>query len=297
MMNKQPKYILVDDSANATGGTELTLQGLVEDRSKDLAQVSSSQLSEQLIIACKDSIFIFGNIVGLYMNPQFRGIVNLLNEINYVKIEFDYNFCPYRCEYGHSKFAKEQCTCPYNTAPAPYAVLYETIQKTAKHIFFMSERQRAVYSSHIPIMPWHKTSVLSSCFSKDSLKLFESLRSNPKNDKCAILDGYSSWHREAKGVKQSIEYCNMNNLEFDILPQQPYEDHINLFSKYKMFVFLPIIHDTCPRCVIEAKLLDINVVTNYNSQHTTEYWFSNRESIVEYIKSRPKYFWSIVDSI
>lgn len=291
------KYVLVDDSAVNTGGTELTLSGIFESRKDSTQLISTSQLNKDLIENFKDCIFIFGNITGLFVNPALNDIINSLQSIKYVKIEFDYNFCPYRCEYAHYKFAQEQCACPYNTAPIKYTVLYETIQKTAKHIFFMSEKQRAIYSQHIPIMKWHKTSVLSSCFNLSSLAFFRANRHNQKNDKYAILDGYSTWHREAKGKDKAIEFCNLNDLKYDILPQQPYDKHILLFSTYKGIVFLPIIHDTCPRCIIEAKLLNMDVITNYNSQHTMEHWWTTTSSVDEYISSRPHYFWDIIDQL
>ena len=59
---------------------------------------------------------------------------------------------------------------------------------------------------------------------------------------------------------------------------------------------MPIIDDTCPRCVIEAKLLNLDVLTNINSQHTTEGWWNKSlEQIEIYLKNRPKHFWKIVD--
>ena len=63
-------------------------------------------------------------------------------------------------------------------------------------------------------------------------------------------------------------------------------------------MFLPIIDDTCPRCVIEAKLLGLDIITNVNSQHTTEgWWHSTRDDIKEYLEQRPKHFWSVIDGI
>ena len=50
--------------------------------------------------------------------------------------------------------------------------------------------------------------------------------------------------------------------------------------------------------MIEAKLLGLDIITNVNSQHTTEgWWHSTRDDIKEYLEQRPKHFWSVIDGI
>jgi len=145
-------------------------------------------------------------------------------------------------------------------------------------------------------MRFDKTSVLSSCFTKDSLDLIEIHALNHKNDQYAILEGYGGWHSQAKGVTEAKNFCVTNNIPYQILPNQPYENHIKTLSRFKGLVFMPIIDDTCPRCVIEAKLLGLDIITNVNSQHTTEgWWNSTREDIKTYLEHRPKHFWSVLD--
>lgn len=62
------------------------------------------------------------------------------------------------------------------------------------------------------------------------------------------------------------------------------------------FVYLPRGGDTCPRMVIEAKLLGCEVVTNINVQHSNEKWWqSSPDDVCDYLKGRPRVFWSIVE--
>jgi hypothetical protein len=291
-------YVLVDDSAISIGGTELSLMAILEDRINKVISIKSSELSPSHIDQFKDKIWIIGNCVDLYNNKEFFAILEKLKLVSFVKIEFDYNFCLYRGEYPHEKFAKQPCSCPYGLGSHNHcSSLYDVIQEYSKHIFFMSEKQRAIYSTHIPQMHFNKTSILSSCFTKESLSKLEELRSSPKNNKSAILAGYGGWHSEAKGKEVAKEFCLSNNIPFDILPTQNYYDHLKLLSTYSSLVFLPIIHDTCPRCIIEAKLMELEVITNFNSQHITEFWWQDIDSIKDYISSRPAYFWSVIDKI
>ena len=63
---------------------------------------------------------------------------------------------------------------------------------------------------------------------------------------------------------------------------------LDKLSEYKGLIFLPIIEDTCPRITIEAKLMGLEVITNENSQHTTESWWnSSLDEIENYLTERP----------
>ena len=292
------KYILLDDQSIEIGGTNLTTLSILEDRSNEVFTLTPSSLSLYDINDNKDKLWILGNIMTLLNNPNKNIIFELFENINFVKLEFDYNFCQYRGEIPHQKLASQPCTCPHGlSGNKTLSDIYNLITINAKHSFFMSERQRAIYANHMPLLNFSKTSILSSCFSKKNLENFISLRANPKNEKFAILEGFGGWHSAAKGLEEAKNFCTINNIEFDILPVQAYDKHIQLLSTYKGLVFLPIIDDTCPRCIIEARLLGLDVITNVNSQHVTEWWWKEPHLTEEYIKDRPKHFWNIIDSL
>jgi hypothetical protein len=232
------------------------------------------------------------------LEEKTEELFKILEECKFVKLEFDYNFCPYRSEFGHEVFKKQKCECPHGTSGDPVlSKIYDLIVPNCKHSFFMSEKQRAVYSAHLPMLDFSKSTVLSSCFSKSSLDLFEKNKDNIKNDKYAILEGYGGFHSFAKGVKEAKDFCEANNFKFDILPNQDYEKHIETLSYYKGLIFTPVIHDTCPRCIIEARLLNLDVICNNNCQHIYEFWWKDKSKTLDYLKGRPNYFWSIIDTL
>ena len=57
-------------------------------------------------------------------------------------------------------------------------------------------------------------------------------------------------------------------------------------------IFRPLDYDTCPRIVIEAKLLGCDLILNDYVQHKDEDWFLTQESCYKYLKNRPEEFWS-----
>ena len=292
------KYISLDDQAIAIGGTNLTTLSILEDRKNEVFSLNTSSLSIIDIEENKDKIWIIGNIMNLVNNPNKNIIEKLFNTVKFVKIEFDYNFCPYRGEIPHKVLGNQECSCPHGLTGHPtLSRIYDLITKNSLFCFFMSERQRAVYINHLPNIDASKTGILSSCFSKNSLDLFNKFKDKPKNDRWAILQGYGGWHSKAKGVEEAKNFCEVNNLKYDILPVQDYEKHIELLAGYKGIVFIPIIDDTCPRCIIEARLLNLEIISNINCQHVTEYWWKDKSLTESYIKSRPRYFWQIIDNL
>lgn len=292
------KYVLLDDHAIEIGGTNLTTMSILEDRQEEIFTLQTKSLSLSSIEDYKNKIWIIGNLMSLLNNPNPNIIEELFDKVKFIKLEFDYNFCLYRGEIPHKILGNQICSCPHGmTGNKSLSKIYDLITKNAQHIFFMSERQKAIYINHLPTIDISKTSVLSSCFSKRSLNLFKSLKTLNKNKKYAILEGYGGWHSEAKGLENAKNFCIVNNISFDILPIQKYEDHIKLLSQYKGLVFLPIIDDTCPRCIIEARLLGLDVITNINSQHVNEWWWKDTSKTEEYLANRPKDFWKIIDSL
>jgi glycosyltransferase involved in cell wall biosynthesis len=65
-------------------------------------------------------------------------------------------------------------------------------------------------------------------------------------------------------------------------------------AKAKGFVFLPPGGDTCPRIVIEAKLLGCDLVLNDYVQHAHESWFDTQDldEVEEYLYTARELFWN-----
>ena len=69
-------------------------------------------------------------------------------------------------------------------------------------------------------------------------------------------------------------------------------------SRSEGFVYLPRGGDTCPRMVIEAKLLGCDVIINDNVQHASEKWWNaNPDDVCDYLKGRPDVFWVAINNV
>lgn len=291
------RYVMLDDQAIDIGGTNLTTLSVLENRIDDITFIPCQKLTKSDIISNKNKLWIFGNIMSLISRDDDIW-KDLISNVSLVKIEFDYNFCMYRGEIPHQILGKQECSCPFGMTGHPKITdVYNALLENTKHFFFMSERQRAIYANHMPRLDFSRTSILSSCFSSKSIDLMINLSKTIKNHRYAILKGFGGWHSQAKGTEDAINFCKTNNIEYDILPIQEYENHLNTLAKYKGIVFLPITDDTCPRCIIEARLMGLNIITNIRSQHTTEWWWKDENQTLPYIQSRSNFFWKIIDGV
>ena len=123
--------------------------------------------------------------------------------------------------------------------------------------------------------------------SNSALDLIESLDTTEKNDKWIILNS-QSW---IKGVETAVNYAKENNLNYELIWGIEHEELLQKLAKSRGLIFLPPGGDTCPRLVMEAKLLDCELVLNDNVQHKDEEWFSSKESVLSYLRGRTKVFW------
>lgn len=295
MQHNDKKYCFIDDSVTALGGTALTIDALLEPNINNVEMVQTSQFSFD---ESKDLFYIVGNCVTL-SQESFESLYYLFQKGNFCKIEFDYNYCPYRGINPHKHFTGKDCSCPFgDTGYLPLKQLYKGISKNAKAVFYMSDQQRDMHLKALPDLSIDRTFRLSSSFKQDNFAKFKSLRDKEKNGKYAIIEGQGGWHTEAKGIKQSIQYAKENNLNYDLISTKTHDAMLEKLSDYSGMIFLPIIHDTCPRVTIEAKLLGLEVITNDNSQHITEEWWGDDlEKIENYLKGRPSFLWEKLNEL
>jgi len=289
------KYFFVDDSVAKIGGTSLTIDAIVEKNKDNVEFIPTKNLK---FIDCieKSGTWIFGNITDLN-ETSATNILWLLRNKKCIKVEFDYGYCAYRSPNSHLEFAKEKCNCFSDSSKAPILRdIYKLITEKCMHIFYMSQEQLEIHCKQTQ-KGIAKRSVLSSCFSDKSYNTFYKLSKNSKNNKYAILKGQGGWHSKAKGLEQSINYAKQNNLNYDIISTDTNEEMLEVLSQYKGLIFLPIIQDTCPRIIIEAKLLGLELLINKNCQHISEDWWQNKsnEEIKNYLKGRPDYFWKTLE--
>ena len=87
-------------------------------------------------------------------------------------------------------------------------------------------------------------------------------------------------------------------MDYEIVTGLGHDELLDKMSTAKGICFKPSGLDTCPRFVIEAKLLGCELELNENVQHLEEDWFKSEDvdKTIAYLKQRPTEFWSRVSA-
>ena len=260
------------------GGAELTTESIAESGMYPHGKVVSQQLNISLMEQHKNSFWIFGNFANVSENCLIYAAKNL----NYSVLEYDYKYCELR---SPEKHILESGAC--NCASQRIGKITSIFLNSAKSLWWMSKNQMHRYHEVFPFLEKKNSRVLSSVFSESTIEYIKSFDLKEKNDKWIILNS-PSW---IKGVPEAVKYAKENNLEYELVWGLKYEDLLEKLAKSKGLIFFPRAGDTCPRMVIEAKMLGCELILNDNVQHKDEPWFETRESVFNYMEDRTNIFW------
>ena len=263
---------------DVTGGAELTSDAILQKCPYPYKSFYSSNLTKEDIDENKESFWVFGNASGIKDNV----LLHAAKYLNYAVLEYDYKYCKYRSPAKHIFFEKE-CDCQEQHRGKITSVFFSK----AKSLWFMSEKQKEHYENMFPFLEKQNSFVLSSVFDDKTLDMLKEIKIEKSNKWLIVSSG--SW---IKGTKDAIEYAEKNKLEYFLAENLPYKEMLIALAASKGLIFLPPGKDTCPRLVIEAKLLGCELIINDNVQHATEEWFEDKQVMFEYLASRPQFFWN-----
>ena len=296
--NDKPKYINIDPEASVifvadlfvndyVGGAELTSEALIESAPFKVQKIHSKDVTMELLEQGHQKYWIFGNC----SQVNYKILPAIITNLNYSILEYDYKFCRYRSMEKH--FAAEGAEC--NCQKEPHGQLIGNFFYHAKSLWWMSEAQLAVYEKRFPYLRDRDNVVLSSVFGDRFWNTLYKIREDSKNTekKGWIVLGSTSW---VKGAETAENWCKTNKKEYEVVWNVPYEDLLIKLSKAEGFVYLPSGSDTCPRMVIEAKLLGCKLVLNDKVQHAKEIWFDNTDLLEteSYLYAARDRFWNAI---
>ena len=285
----KPEYIFVSDffSDQLTGGAEMSFQTIMDScPSEALFRINSVELSEEYLERYKNCRWIFGNIAHI-KDDVLQKIIS--SKIEYFFVEFDYKFCEYRNPLLYEHLEDKEC----EYLETEKGKLIGEFVNNSIRTFFMSENQRKMYLKYLNNLKEEKTDVLSSLFNENFFEKINSLKKNQNGKNGWIVLGSRSW---IKGSQESEQWCKENNLDYEVVFDLSHEQLLEKLASAEGICFKPTGLDTCPRFVIEAKLLDCKLELNDNVQHLEEDWFKTNDykKTTSYLKNRKDFFWDRV---
>lgn len=283
----EPDVIIVADffANEILGGAELTTQALIESAPKDLKikKLKSQNVNLQKLQSFKDSYWIFTNFSALDLNL----LPTIAANLDYSVIEYDYKFCKYRSIEKHETVENSPCDCHEQL----YGKVISAFFLGAKNIWWMSEAQEKRYIERFPFLSEVESVVLSSVFNEEFFKKIQELNSVSRERSGYLVLESNSW---IKGTDDAVKHCEDNKLEYSKISNMSHEEVLEALSAAEGLVYLPKGGDTCPRLVIEAKLLGCKLVLNEHVQHKDEIWFNTEDSFdtEAYLYAARERFWN-----
>lgn len=274
--------LFVDDYV---GGAELTTEAIIQQKPEEynVIKVRSNSVNTNLIEEHKNDIWVFGNFY-LIDNLLLLDIAKKIKK--YYVIEYDFKFCLFRSKIVHESNTGQQCDCGESQRGK---IIFLFLTKSTA-VFWMSQKQFEIQKELFPAIEKTSNVVISSVFSDRDIGYIDELRkvTKNKNNKFIILQSSSP----VKNTVGCIEYANKNNLEYETVGNLPYFQLLRKLANSKGLIFLPSAEDTCPRIVIEAKLLNCSLIMNDNVLHSQEQWFNEpHEKIIKYLQNNANFFW------
>lgn len=284
LFDEDSQIIFVSDlfADDYIGGAELTLQALMDATPVSINRVHSSEVTAEHIKQGSEKYWIFGNYTGL--NPQL--IPSIVSNLRYSIIECDYKFCRFRSLERHLLETGKSCDCDEQQ----HGQMIASFMAGSDCTWWMSLEQRQAYLDRFAFLADYKHIVLSSVF--DDHQFFdqlENLRKFPKSNKWLILNS-ENW---IKGTKNTEAYAKHMGYEYELVGNLSPSAMLEKLASSHGLIFHPEGADTCPRLVIEAKLLGCALDINQNVQHANEAWFNTDDltSIETYLRDAREIFW------
>lgn len=272
------------------GGAELTTQALIDSSPYEVCRLHCRDVNMQTLEAGVNKHWIFGNFSTL--NGAL--IPTIAANMKYSVLEYDYKYCRHRSPEKHLSIEGVPCDCHNQMNGKLVSAFYHA----AQNIWWMSERQKDRYTTLFPFLADKPGIVLSSVFDDVTLgkiKLLRATRSAEDRTGWIVL-GSNSW---IKGFEDAEKWCKDNEKPYDVVWNVPYDTVLAKLASAEGLVYLPRGGDTCPRLVIEAKLLGCKLQLNDNVQHRNEEWFAtdDLQEIEEYLYAARSVFWNATRSV
>ena len=238
------------------GGAELSDEAIIERLELPVTKLRYNQLDSQIK---KDRFYIVSNR-SLFSPFDLK---KLEKYKNYIVIEHDYQFVV-----GPGN-GRNPYLFPDAVVPSVWQGHLD-FYKNAKAVFFQTAFQKHLFE--VNKVEGNFISMSTTPYSIEDFKFFRKMleyREQPTTRKFAIVDS----EKDIKNTEGAVKYCEMNKLDYELIPSMERVDFLRKLAEYPALVFLPKTPESCCRLVTEARILGLNVITppTYGAPH--EEWF------------------------
>ncbi|QDP62158.1 MAG: hypothetical protein GOVbin1807_157 [Prokaryotic dsDNA virus sp.] len=227
-----------------TGGAELNdyslISRLTEARNLKICKMKCAEVDLNFIKDNKSSKFIVSNFVTL---PEAVKKY-LISDCRYIIYEHDH------------KYLKKRNPIFYKDFVAPEQELAnQQFYKNAESVVCLTKLAVDVFKANTGLN--NASRIGSSVWTDSDLDYINKIRKKNKKNCFAIMDS----ENPIKKKYQCIEYCKKNNINFELIKDNRHRHFLDRLSEYSGLVFMTGHLETCCRIIVEAKMLNLKVIT------------------------------------
>ena len=270
-MNKSIFYISDFFVQHILGGGELNdneLIGMLLAEDFNVQKSQSHLVTINLLQQNIESFFIVSN----FCNLSHECRQWLQDNARYIIYEHDHKYVSSRNPAIHRDFKVPQAE-----------IRNYFFYKNAVKILTQSSFHKGIVEENLQLK--NILNVSGNLWSLDTLEYLRKLSKEHKSDSCSIMKSGTS-HKNTYGT---IQYCNSNNLKYELISSPDYFSFLKKLSENKTFIFLPKTPETLSRVVVEARMMGVSIKTNSLVGAAYEPWFEMKgEKLIDYMINKRK---------
>ena len=252
------------------GGSELVDDTVI--KALDLTYIRSRDYKPK-----KDDILVLSNISTMSQ----KTIDYIRDNCRYVILEHDYKI----------HWTRHPWRFKDSIIPKHERINYD-LYKNALAVFTQTDDHEQVFLDNE--VEANFISLNCSIWSEEELGRLSSLQDNKKTHKFAVIDS-DNWIKNKQGAEQ---FCLVNKIAYELVPKLNYDSFIKKLSEFSALVFFPVARETCCRLLVEAKCMNMNVITNSNSGAFRSVWFDySGQELVNFLRQQSKTNIKKIDSM
>tara|TARA_Y100000590_G_scaffold468196_1_gene649942 strand:- start:3968 stop:4816 length:849 start_codon:yes stop_codon:yes gene_type:complete len=254
------------------GGGELNNEELIslfnntKNYYNEIAKIKSSDVSLNFIKENLNCSFIVSNFINLH--PECKDLLE--KECHYVIYEHDHKYLINRNPARFKDFL----------APKEAIVNYD-FYKNAKAVFCQSSFHSEIVKKNLNLD--NIISLGGNLWDTSTLEKMIDFAKKDKRETCSIMNSPIS-HKNPIGA---VNYCKKQNLNFELINPCTYYEFLDKISNNDTFVFFPQTPETLSRVVVEARMMNMKVITNSLVGASGEDWFKLKgEPLISFFQNK-----------
>ena len=273
------RYILtsdffIDDFIGGAALNDEEIYKVFKKNGEDIEKIKTSEITEDFLNKEKESFFIVSNF--FHLAPELR---EKLMKLKYIIYAHDY------------KFVQHTNPAAYDDFKVPESdIINKDFHEKAIAIMCQSSLQQNIYNLNVDVKD-STINVSGNLWSDEDFEVLEEVEKiKNKKQMCSVIKS----HYWQKGVPEAIKICIEKKFNYDLIHDDNYHNFLRKLGANAALMFYPLTPETLCRAVVEARMMNVKVITSNMVGATHEKWFDEikGKELIDYMKERRNYVYS-----